>query len=488
MILIYSIILIAFIILTIVFSGYKKEYKVSVDKKSNPLHIFYGFSFFITDIAGSIIKKFKRANSHEIFFNTRKKSLMLHPDIDSLAGAYCIFAKRISIGLSGIIICMLFGAIYCTNEIINPAGNITDLARPDDGSESTSYSLQVNTENSTEYIDVDVSKKIYEYGEIISLFDEHREGILFQMLGNNPSTDNISLPLSFPSSVDDTNIKLTWQPENISYIDYNGNLLYENISKEGTNTCIYVTMELEDVTASLVIGVTLYPPEADTAVSLKSEVQKYIDENNSPYNDSVKLPDTISGSSVSFVTPAKNSEDIFIILALISGIVLFFLSSKELDKKLKLRNQQLLQDYPEIVSKLMLLSNAGLNIKNSLQKIVADYHASPSFKPRFAYEELALTLNSLNSGKSEAFAYSEFGKRCGLMPYIKLGALLEQNLNKGTKELRYHLNNEVRNAFENHKADTITKSKHAETKLLIPMIMILIVIMLFIMVPSFMNI
>ena len=73
------------------------------------------------------------------------------------------------------------------------------------------------------------------------------------------------------------------------------------------------------------------------------------------------------------------------------------------------------------------------------------------------------------------------------MPYMKLGSLLEQNLNKGAKEMRFQLGSEVKNAFQNYKSETITKSKQAETKLVFPMILILIVIMLLIMVPSFMN-
>ena len=248
-------------------------------------------------------------------------------------------------------------------------------------------------------------------------------------------------------------------------------------------------MKLSDVEATLMAGVILYPDSSDRSSLLHAEIMSYINENNIPYSSTVSLPSNISGSDVAFFLPDNNSNLIFFPIGIITCIILLFASSKELNSKVRLRNNQMLSDYPEIVSKLLLLSNAGLNIRNAFKKITEDYYKGLSANdiPHYAYEELSITLNSLNSGKSEATAYTEYGKRCRLMPYMKLGSLLEQNLNKGAKEMRFQLGSEVKNAFQNYKSETITKSKQAETKLIFPMLLILIVIMLLIMVPAFMN-
>ena len=489
MILIYFTMLSIVITLTIALRKYHPEYKTNLKKREHPLQFLYGLCFFITDAYVKIHKKIK-PNGTEPFHSLKNKILMLYPGKNISGMVYSSLARRLAAAIAVFMFFMTIGAIYSISLLFTENKNITELPRPNDGSDSVTYTLIADTDETTEYIDVDISKKMYEYSEIITLFDKYRETIIAAMLGENASPEYVTKPLCFPSSVGDEAISLSWQPENLSFIDLNGNLLYENISSDGTHTCVYVTMKLDDVEATLMAGVILYPDTSNASSLVYTELMNYINEHNNPYSNTVPLPSSLSGSNVTFSLPENSSSSmIFLPIGVIICIILFFSTSKELNSKIRLRNDQMLSDYPEIVSKLLLLSNAGLNIRNAFNKITDDYYKGLSGDdiPHYAYEELSITLNSLNSGKSETTAYTDYGKRCQLMPYMKLGSLLEQNLNKGAKEMRFHLNSEVKNAFQNYKAETITKSKQAETKLIFPMILILIVIMLLIMVPSFMN-
>ena len=54
---------------------------------------------------------------------------------------------------------------------------------------------------------------------------------------------------------------------------------------------------------------------------------------------------------------------------------------------------------------------------------------------QLVYEEMGVALREMNSGISEVEAYERFGKRCGVLEYIKFGALLTQNLRKGSRSL-----------------------------------------------------
>lgn len=488
MILLYFIILTIIITLATALRNYHSEYKAALNKKEHPLRFFYGICFFITDAYAKIYKK-RKPNAPEPFHNLKKNIQMLHPGKNISNMVYITLAKRMAASFTVLIFFMIAGLLYSVNCLITSNENITELSRPTDGTDSVTYTLVADTDETTEVVEIDISKKMYEYSEIITLFDKYREDIISAMLGENESSEFVTKPLNFPSSIGDENISLSWQPENLSYIDLNGNLLYENISPEGTHTSVYITMKLDDTEATLMAGVILYPDTTDTSSLIHTELMNYIKENDNPYSSTVLLPSSISGKDVTFSVPEDNNKILFFPIGILICIILFFAASKEINSKLKLRNEQMLSDYPEIVSKLMLLLNAGLNIKNAFKKIVDDYYKELSSKEssHYAYEELSITLNSLDSGVSEASAYTEFGKRCGLMPYMKLGSILEQNLNKGVREIRFHLDCEVKNAFKNYKSETITKSKQAETKLIFPMVLILIVIMVLIMVPSFMN-
>ena len=69
-------------------------------------------------------------------------------------------------------------------------------------------------------------------------------------------------------------------------------------------------------------------------------------------------------------------------------------------------------------------------------KIVTDYEAQREvWGERFVYEEMKQTCYEMESGIMESESYERFGRRCERQEYIRLGALLSQNLRKGGKGL-----------------------------------------------------
>lgn len=481
MFLVYIIILFIILIAAFFLRGYHREYSKSLSVKEHPLKIIYGLCYFLIDVYGRI---FRNLLKKEPFRNTKKKLLQINCEVPQ--PMHIFLAKPVSICISIVIIFMLIGIfINITNDSKTP---IKTLERPTDGSEYTDYNLNAYINGETSEITVKVPQKTYEAKDILPLFEKYHDDLVKTVLAENSSPEHVTKALYFPSSIGDEGISLSFTPEDSTYIDSNGNLLYDNIPNDGVQTRIEITMKLYDFEASVSINVILYPDESDSSLILQKTINDYIKNNTDSKNDSVNLPDNIMGNEITYYSPSNNPDIVIFSIIIVSMAIILLAAKKEIDQKLKKRNIQMMQDYPHLVSKLLLLINAGLNIRNALNKIVMDYRDSPNFKKRYAYEELSVTLNSLNNGKSESRIYTDFGKRCGLMPYIKLGSLLEQNINKGSKELRYHLTNEVHTALANHKADTILRSKYAETKLLFPMALTLIVIMLMIMVPSFISI
>ena len=88
----------------------------------------------------------------------------------------------------------------------------------------------------------------------------------------------------------------------------------------------------------------------------------------------------------------------------------------------------------------------------------------------------------------ESESYERFGKRCGLQEYIRLGALLSQNLRKGTKGLSQLLRMESTQAFEERKALAKRTGEEAGTKLLMPMFLMLGEVLIIVIVPAFLSI
>ena len=243
-------------------------------------------------------------------------------------------------------------------------------------------------------------------------------------------------------------------------------------------------MSLEDVT--IIYEIPLHVTGNDGIDSVQDKVQEIADENL--YEKTIKLPRKLNGKSIEFYSDVDTVADKFMIIGLIFVVAIFFFEDKNLDKDLKKRESQMVRDYPEIISKLLLYNGAGMSIRNSLEKIVDEYRRNVNLGYRYAYEELDYTLNAMNSGINEQQAISEYGKRSGIHCYIKLANILQQNIKRGTREMAVALQEEMDNALIERKNKALKEGEEAGTKLLGPMIIMLIVAMGIVVAPALMSI
>ena len=129
-----------------------------------------------------------------------------------------------------------------------------------------------------------------------------------------------------------------------------------------------------------------------------------------------------------------------------------------------------------------------MTIKNAWQKIIRDYEAWKHWNgTRFAYEEMTAAFREMQSGVAESDSYERFGRRCRIQSYLKLSALLSQNLRKGTHGLTELLRLEAVQAFGERKMQARRLGEKAGTKLLLPMFFMLAVVLIVIMFPAFLS-
>ena len=88
---------------------------------------------------------------------------------------------------------------------------------------------------------------------------------------------------------------------------------------------------------------------------------------------------------------------------------------------------------------------------------------------------------------AETEAYRRFGERCGQMKDKTFSTLLIQNLQKGTRYMADMLEQEAIEAWDERKRKARVLGEAAATKLLLPMVMMLAVVMAIIMIPAFLS-
>ena len=176
-------------------------------------------------------------------------------------------------------------------------------------------------------------------------------------------------------------------------------------------------------------------------------------------------------------------------MSVLIAVLLWLQQKQDQRQNLNEKREQMMLDYPEIINKLTLFIGAGMTVKRAWKKIVQDYEVQKDTRgSRYAYEEMKLTCREIESGISETESYEKFGKRCEVQAYLKLGALLSQNLRKGVKGLSEMLRQESAQAFEERKASAKRKGEEAGTKLLLPMFLMLTIVLVIVIVPAFLSV
>ena len=487
MIWVYGIILLVLTALFIFSAKYKKNLFKNLDKHEHPLGILYPMSAKMADLHMRIFPEGERSDR----IRRLLRSIYVRENVEYEEYLY-IVKKYASIAavLAGI---SLLGLLTCAaNSKIN---YIKYLNRPGVGESSKSYELDVDYKNKQDKINIDVSAARYTESEILELFEKSLDGVKQQMLGENESQECVTQPLNLIDEYNGFNIY--WEIEDISEINYNGEIKAD--LEEGMTSLVnlYATFSLEDTSQIYTIPVMLSAKTLDDREKLINSITEQIDSDNDIHSDKVTLPEQVNGYNIKFSKTKEDNSGLLLLLGILALIAIVIFYDKALEDKLKRRNDQMMADFTEIVSKLSLLYEAGLSIHSAFERIVRDQEAKEDKynsglkknkkDTRYAYTEMKLALEKIDSGMSESEAYAQFGKRCALYPYIKLGNLLEQNLNKGTKGMKLLLKQEVEESFETRKRLARKKGEQASTKMLLPMVLMLIVVIAIIAIPALMS-
>lgn len=201
----------------------------------------------------------------------------------------------------------------------------------------------------------------------------------------------------------------------------------------------------------------------------------------------MELPKEIAGQPISYSEKSSATFLLFPVLGILAAILLYFrqgANQKDIRKK---RENQLLLDYSELVSKLMVYLGAGLTLRNSFLLIAE--HADNLVKRgiqenRALYDELHIMANQFAKNMPESEIYTDFGRRIHLKPYTKLVSLIEQNRKNGTSNLRALLEVEMNDAFTERKNTARRLGEEAGTKLLLPLFLLLAIVMCIVIVPA----
>lgn len=366
------------------------------------------------------------------------------------------------------------------------------IERNDYGKGKRTEELDIKVDKEKVRSKVEISERQYSEEEVEALFDRIIRRMDRMIQGKNETLEHVDHDLDLITEVPGEPVRIRWELDRYDVMNSHGKLQDVKIKKEGVIvnlTAVLSYTENEKKQKIYYFGVHVYPKKLTGVERRTRDIDEKLKAANkkNPTKVKVVLPGTLNGKRMTYYQPFNNRGMVIVVMGILIGILLIALQKQNRIKEQDERKKQMLRDYPEIINKLTLYLGAGMTVKRAWRNVVEAYvrEQQDDIEQHYAYEEMKKTCYEMDSGMTEAQSYENFGRRCEVQAYIRLGALLSQNLRKGTKGLTQLLKVEAIQAFEERKAQAKRLGEEAGTKLLLPMFLMLAVVLVIVIVPAF---
>ena len=313
------------------------------------------------------------------------------------------------------------------------------------------------------------------------------EELSAQIAGGNESLEQVQSRLELVTWLDKYGISVRWQPDDTELISASGEVFNSGCPESGRETFLTATLKAGEYAEDYIYRVNVLPPGRTQEEKELAAFENFLmEEEEQKYSEVFILPEEFEGKTLTYSADRGRSSLMFPLLGILAAILLPLKDRQREQEAKKKRECQMMMDYSEILSRLVVFLGAGLPVRKAWAKIVEDYRRTEEKAgKRAAYEEMAAAYYLMQRGVPEIQAYSEFGNRCRVLPYRKLAGILEQNVKNGSKSLTPVLEAEMEAAFEQRKNLARRLGEEASTKLLLPLFMMLLIVMVMITVPAF---
>lgn len=385
---------------------------------------------------------------------------------------------------------ILFVILTLSSDRKKELCNGTELVRPkyDEANKEVTLNVKpIDKKLNEEEITVEVTPREYSYKEFRQEIKKGKKYVDKIFLNENSSANCVKQDLFFPNKVENSFLCLEWSTDKEQLISAEGKVNNWHLKKEELVT-ITVTFLYKNYEELYEMFVFVYPPNLSEnekfSYQLREEIQLKEEEK---MKEVVSLPKEIDGKKVLYSEPKFNYK-MFVFLPIFILLFVFEGAKEELNQAEKKRNQQLKLEYPELMNQIAILLSAGMTIRGVFGKLTEQYEKMKGGgKRKYAYEEIAVTYYEMQNGLSEGEALERMGERIKLIPYRKLLTLLSQNGKKGSKDLIHSLEMEGYSAYEERKEMVKALGEEAGTKLLVPMLIMLVIVLTILIVPVFMT-
>lgn len=459
----------------------QKQQEQKQQKQKEKVSLLYRAAMFLYKQA--CIRNLPLFNSRQV----ERDLLQLYPgeNVQYLRTEY--YVKKLSTMLT----VLLLGGIFGITAKISADGKV--LLKDDGSIPRGSYlegrqEIQViaGMEEGSLKIQIGLEPRRLSWEETEELADSFLEQLPVLILGKNDSLLQVSHDLELLEEYEGYPFQVEWKSSRPDILGSSGSV---REVREAQQLLLTVSFKYEEYEREEILEVTIVSPLRTTEELIYRDLEEYLisSEEKSRGEEMWILPEQWEGRDIVWSQKVEDNSLLLCAAALAVAVLVYWMSDKDLHQQLEKRHQSLRREYPDLVHRLALFVGAGMTVRGAIGKISADYEKKREGTGRRipAYEEMLRTCRELQSGTSEGAALEHFGRRTGQQEYIRLSTLLMQNVKRGNSTLLERLREEADKAGEEKLMESKRLGEEAGTKLLVPMVMMLAVVMVMIMVPAF---
>lgn len=179
---------------------------------------------------------------------------------------------------------------------------------------------------------------------------------------------------------------------------------------------------------------------------------------------------------------AMEGDPLMLVVGAALGGVLAWAAFSDVKNRVEKRHLLVAVDLPDLTNQIIILSGAGLTIRAALLKIAAEMPATGPL-----YQALGQATEKMEHGATDEEALDQLTVACNMPEVRRFVSVILQNMHRGGADVLVALREIGKELWEARKAAARQIAEETSTKLLFPMMLMLIAVILLVAAPAVMG-
>jgi hypothetical protein len=389
-----------------------------------------------------------------------------------------------------VLMLVLAGYVEQSEQVIRDGNKIT---RPEAGSGTNDVELVLDAGDVLEGYDytLSVPAVLVTEAEAAEYLAQAKEEIDQTFFADGEDADCVTQTVKMKTSYCSSNVEAEWSLDSYRVVDMDGNICADDLGEEGEIVQADASLTCGEYSEEYVFAFHVYQEVPTAEEQLLKDIGESLSQEEEQEGETLlTLPQEAAGVTLKWSEKKQYLVWKVLFFEIVVIILMRFTMAERKKNERKSQQDQMQLDYADVVCKLLILMGSGMTLKQAWERIAAQYddkRQKNQIERHYIYEEMLLTCNAIHDGESESAAYRKFADRTDMGSYQRLVRILIQNMKTGSKGLCQLLEQESQTALEERKALARKLGEEAGTKMLLPLMMMLGIVIAIIMVPAMLS-